>query len=302
MQLSKAVKLFLEDQRETTRQSYKYPLRYLVAWMGEARLVETIKPEHLLEYHHESLRPRGYAPATERKHLKTIKTLFNWLVNLDLIVKSPARVLKVKRLPLYIERDKAMTDEELGLLLDYTRWKFRDHALILFLADTGGRIGGAAGLKVGELDLENHRARVTEKGDKTRPVHFGPLCAAAIARWLLVRPVKSGLYVFSTTAAPMKADNISLMIRRACARVGIRTLSGHSLRHRKGHQFADQKTPITLAATYLGHTDPMVTAHHYYPADWESARSEGAKLVATQDLRPRELPAIIDLNERRKAT
>lgn len=301
MDLKKAISLFQNNQRETTRQSYKYPLQYLMLYIGEARPVESIKPEHLIEYHHESLKPRNLAVATERKHLKTIKTLFNWLVQLDVIVKSPARILKVKRLPMYIERDKAMTDEELAALLDYTRYKPRDYALILFLADTGCRIGGAAGLKISDVDLVNRRGKVTEKGDKTRPVRFGPMCAAAIAKWLLARPHGAGPYVFSRTADPIKADNISQMIRRTCVKVGIRVLSGHSLRHRKGHQFADQGTAITLAARYLGHSDPMVTAMHYYPADWESAEREGDKTLTAFDLQPREIKPIINLDEHRKA-
>lgn len=300
MNLKKAVDLFQGNQRDTTRQSYKYPLQYLMDYFGPDRPVETIKPEHLIEYHQSSLKPRRFAPATERKHLKTIKTLFNWLVDLDVVEKSPARILKIKRLPLYVSRDKAITDEEFALLLDYVRWKHRDYALLLFLADTGCRIGGAAGLRVADLDLPNHRARVTEKGDKTRWVRFGPMCSVALSRWLLLRPRK-GPYIFSSTTAPLKADSISLMIRRACVKVGIRVLSGHSFRHRKGHLLADQKTPITLAATILGHSDPMITAHHYYPSDMESAWAESDKTMTTPDLKPRDLPPILHLKEHRKA-
>lgn len=301
MELKEAIDLFLESQKETTRQSYKYPLQYLEKWIGGAKDIEDIRPSMLLEYLNRSLQKRGFAPATERKHIKTIKTLFNWLVNIDELEKSPARALKVKRLPMYISRDKAITDDEYALLLDYTRWKPRDHALILFLADTGCRIGGAAGLKVSDLDLPNRRGFVTEKGDKRRPVRYGPRCAAALAAWLLRRPRTAGPYVFSRTANAIKADNISLMIRRTCVKVGIRVLSGHAFRHRKGHQFADQKTPITLAARFLGHSDPNVTANHYYPSDWESAEREGDKTMTPPDLYPREQKPVIRLDDRRKA-
>lgn len=301
MELKEAVNLFLDDQRETTRESYIYPLRYLVEWMGGAREIGDIRPSMLLEYVHKSLQKRKYAPATERKHVKTIKTLFNFLVKIDELDKSPARALKIKRLPMYISRDKAITDDEYALLLDYTRWKPRDHALILFLADTGCRIGGAAGLKVSDLDLVNRRGVVTEKGDKTRPVRYGPRCAAALGAWLLRRPRSAGPYVFSSTADPIKADNISQIVRRLCAKVGIRVLSGHAFRHRKGHQLADQKTPITLAARFLGHSDPNVTAMHYYPADWESAEREGDKTMTPSDLYPRETKPVIKLDDHRKA-
>lgn len=301
MELKEAINLFLDDQRETTRESYIYPLRYLVEWMGESREIGDIRPSMLLEYVHKSLQKRKFAPATERKHVKTIKTLFNFLVKIDELDKSPARALKIKRLPMYISRDKAITDDELALLLAYTRWKPRDHALILFLADTGCRIGGASGLKVSDLDLPNRRGVVTEKGDKTRPIRYGPRCAAALATWLLRRPRSAGPYVFSRGADPIKADNISLIVRRLCKGAGIRVLSGHAFRHRKGHQLADQKTPITLAARFLGHSDPNVTAMHYYPADWDSAEREADKTMTPSDLYPREQKPVIKLDDHRKA-
>jgi hypothetical protein len=65
---------------------------------------------------------------------------------------------------------------------------------------------------------------------------------------------------------------------------------------------ADQKTPITLAARFLGHSDPMVTANHYYPADWESAEKEGDKTMTPSDLQMRDLPPIITLKDQRRAT
>jgi integrase len=305
VELKKAVNLFLNNQRETTRQSYKYPLKYFVAWMGESRLVESIRPEHLVEYDQMSLKPRDYAPATERKHIKTLKTLFNWLIDLDVIDKSPARVLKAKRLPMYIERDKAMTDEELALLLDHAinhprktlLYRNRDYALILFLADTGCRIGGAAGLKVSEIDFESRRASVVEKGDKRRKVKFGPLCAVALARYVLMRPRAAGAYVFSTGKGPIKADNISLMLRRMCRQLGLRVLSGHSLRHRKGHQLADSRVAPSIAATALGHADPVTTLMNYYPADWASAEAELDKLATPPDLLPTEPKTVISLQE-----
>jgi site-specific recombinase XerD len=301
VELKEAVDLFLDSQSETTRESYKYPLLYFQEWIGPSREIETIKPSMLLEYQNQSLKKRKYADATRVKHVKTIKTLFNWLVKLDELEKSPARVLKTKRLPMYISRDKAITDNEYAALLDYTRWKLRDHALLLFLADTGCRISGAAGLRVRDLDIAKRRGSVTEKGEKTRPVRFGERCAAALARWLLTAKRRPDDSVFGRTAQPMKADNISLMIRRACKAVGIRVVSGHAFRHRKGHQLADQKTPITLAARILGHSDPMITAAHYYPADWESAEKEADKTMTAADLHYQEPKPIIHLNDHQRA-
>jgi len=49
---------------------------------------------------------------------------------------------------------------------------YRDRALLAFLADTGCRLGGLAGLQIEHVNLIERCARVTEKGQKTRTVVF----------------------------------------------------------------------------------------------------------------------------------
>jgi integrase len=290
VELKKAIELFLSEQRTTTGESYRTVLKRLCNFLGPARPAEMIRPADLVEYMKyldtRLINGKPYAPATLLKHVKTLKVFFNRLVALEIIERSPARVLKQKKLPVYISRDKAMSDEELALLLEVVKYKERDYALLLFLADTGCRISGAAGLTIGDLELEDRRAWVTEKGEKRRQVAYGYRCAMAMIKWLLRRPKTAGEHVFSRTKTPLKAPNISQMIRRACQKIGIRVLSGHSLRHRKGHQLADQRTAPSIAATALGHSDPTITLRHYYPADWETAERELQKLVATEELRP----------------
>lgn len=301
MIVSKAIDLFLSEQRTTTRESYKPVFKRFKTFFGPQHPVETFTPVEMLGYmtYLEALRVKGkpYAAATLLKHVKTLKVFFNRLVALEVIEKSPARVLKQKKLPVYVKRDKAMSDEELARLLDYVKYKERDYALLLFLADTGCRISGASGLTIDDLQLEQREAWVTEKGEKRRLVKYGDLCAMAIIKWLLKRPRSAGQYVFSRARTPFLADNISQMIRRTCKKIGIRTLSGHSLRHRKGHQLADQKVAPSIAATALGHSDPTITLRHYYPADWESAARELEKLATTESLRPTLSKDPIDLRD-----
>ncbi len=277
MNLTHAIQVFLGQYKPSTRRALEYPLLSMAEYVGPARPVDSIKPEHLIEYA-AALEERPYAPVTVRKHIKSIKTFFNWLVKIDALIKSPAVVIKAKRLQAYVSRDKAMTDGELERILSYVKWKPRDHALLLFLADTGCRAGGAAGLKDGDLDLEHCSAVVTEKGEKTRPVAYGVDCARAIRVWLLKRP-REARYVFSRSVKPMTAAAVSQIVRRACKKVGVRSLGAHSLRHRKGHQLADAKVAVSTAATALGHSDVLTTLHYYYPRDWASAEKELRKLA-----------------------
>jgi len=283
MLLKQAIDLFLGEHKATTRKTYAASLTIMQGYIGPARPLADIQPAHLIEFFQKVIYSKDYAPATIQKHTKTIKTFFNWCVRVDLLVKSPALPIRGRKLPRNISRDKAMSDAELAAIIEAVRWdKPRDFALILFLADTGCRRGGAAGLTLKDLDFHKLRATVTEKGEKSRLVAFSPLCALAIQRWLANRQAHytiRGVHVFSTDGSPMKPENVSLIIRRAAHAAGVRVLSSHSLRHRKGHQLADSRIAPSIAATVLGHSDVTITLQHYYPADWESAEQAMRELL-----------------------
>lgn len=278
MDLKTALNIFLTPLKATTATSYRLVLDPFMNYIGPARPLVDIGPQHIAEYI-SVIQKRDYAIATRAKHAKTVKTFFNWCVKQGFLEQSPARIWTMPRVPRNITRDKAMTDDELEAILQYLRWKPRHYAVALFLADTGCRISGAASLTIDRLDLDHLRATVIEKGDKERPVIYGEETAEAIRTWLRESPRVKGNFVFSPKGQQINADSISQMLRRACQKVGVRTLSGHSLRHRKGHQLADAHVAPTIAATVLGHSDPGITLKHYYPGDWETAETEMRKLA-----------------------
>lgn len=284
MELGKAIELFLGDYKASTYNAYKPDLHKLRDWIGPARQVSDITPPMLVEYFQKSLGKKGYAVATVQKAAKTIKTFFNWCVRLDLIARSPAYAVRARKPSRRISREKAMNEDELEELLNFLRYKTnpRDFALVLFLADTGCRRGGAAGLRLKDIQWDKLLASVTEKGEQSRTVAFSEQCSKAMLRWITYRSehfTVRGVYVFSQEGQPMNAEQISQNIRRACKKAGIRSLSAHSLRHRKGHQFADHRIAPSLAATYLGHANVLTTLEHYYPTDWESAERAGRELM-----------------------
>lgn len=272
MNLQESIDLFLGEYRPTTRRSYRYPLIDMRNHLGPARPLTDVAPVDLVRYM-QNVRNREsvQSPSTINKYIKTIRRFFNWAVDLKLLESSPASALKREKTPRLIDRDKAMTDEELDRLLDWAKWFPRKHALVLFLADTGCRAGGAAGVKVSALDVDNATAEVIEKGDKKRPVFYGHACARALRTWLIRRDGAAGEYVFSHHGEPISAAAVSQIIRRMCLACGIRSLGSHSFRHRKGYQLADKRIAVSIAATALGHEAVETTLNHYYPRDFERA-------------------------------
>lgn len=282
MKLGNALHLFLNEyQNPNTRRIYNQCLEPLVAVLGADTPLADIKPIQLIGYRQELLK-RPVSTAYKNKHLKSTKTFFNWCVKVELIEKSPAAGLSVKEGKQSIPKDRAMHDDELERILAYVQWKPRDHALISFLADTGCRAGGAAGLRVEDLNFDQMSAEVVEKGSKRRHVWYGPRTASAIKLWLKKRGHVSG-YVFSADGHQLVSAVISQIVRRACKAVGVRSLGSHSLRHRKGHQMADAGVAITTAAQVLGHESVTITMKHYYPHDLERAAKAALELALPSD-------------------
>lgn len=273
MHLSKAVDLFLAEHIASTRRTYMYTLYELRDFIGPARPLDKIGPEHLLEYA-ASLRDRPTlkSAASFNKHIKTARTFFNWCIRVRLLTESPAAGLRLRPTPAEVNRAKAMPDDTYTSLVRYcaaleiTRPDHRPLALVLFLGDSGGRIGGAAGLRWADVDLSARCAVVVEKGKPPRRVYFGPDCAAALKRWRLHQRQSSDLFVFSATGGPIKAAHLGQYFRRLCQAAGIGSWGPHSLRHRKGYQLTDARISPAIAAQVLGDS-VEVFLKHYTPKD-----------------------------------
>jgi integrase len=270
--LHTCITLFLSEYKPTTRKSYYTPLNRLARFVGPDRPLDQVMPQHVLEFL-AHVRTLDLTVRTYNKYVQTIKTFFNWTVNHQFLPSSPAGAVH-RRQYRKSRRDKALPDDLYEQLLDYVRHYPRNLALILFLGDTGCRIGGAASLQWEHVEFDEHRAIVTEKGDKTRPTFFGGECAQALRKWHLMQNRKPGAnYVFSRTGQAIKSGHLGHHFRRLCIGAGIGSWGPHSLRHRKGHQLADHKIAPSIAAQALGHESVQVTLEYYYPEDFERVQA-----------------------------
>lgn len=295
MNLQEAVSVWLSQQIDTTRQSYWYPMRDHINLVGAELPLSAVTPVHISAYS-DVIRKRDYTPRTLEKHFKTVKTFWNWLEKMGFLEKgepNPAKILRLPKVPQNIGREKAMPDEDLIIFMDYLRRQthathpeeyaiaLRNHALFRFLADTGARAGGAAGLLLEDVHLKELYAFVTEKGNKRRRVAYSEECAKALGYWIMRRPHANGdQHVFLSlhySVGPVTANYIGQVMRRICKEIErdlgyvIKNKNPHSLRHRLGHKLFDARVAPSLVAAALGHEDVETAIKHYAPFDWESA-------------------------------
>lgn len=267
--LEDAIRTYLQiDRRDLTNKQYGYVLRAMCGAIGPKNAVSSITYEILLGYQ-SRLRQR-LAPSTVAAHTSVIKSFFAWAVNRGYTAASPAADLVRRRISSHESR--AIAVAELNRIVEYTRvTSARNYALLLFLADTGCRVGGLLSLTRLNLHLDEGFAFLLEKGGVWHRALFGEVTGLAMQRWLEQRPQCDHDYVWTGKGPkhePLKRGAITYLLHKLSRETGAsREWGPHSIRHAVGHAWAKAGQPPTVTARKLGHSSVATTMQHYYPQD-----------------------------------
>lgn len=225
----------------------------------------------------------GLSPATISGRIQSAKALFDWCVRREYLEKSPASHLRRPKVSNRCDSSKVMVVEDLARLVAVAeRWaedgEPRDLALLLFLVETGCRVGEAASLRVGWLDLEAGDGIVVGKTGE-RPVDFTAATAMAMRAWLLVRPAVDHDCVWvGRYGKGLSASGIYGVLRRLAKEAGVKgKFNPHSIRHLVGQSWTDEVS-LELARQKLGHSTVLTTAMFYSHQDRARVKAATQKL------------------------
>ncbi len=136
---------------------------------------------------------RPQKPATIRRKLASLRSLFRYLSREHRIAGDPARLLRLPKMPKTLpdvpntEVTNALIDgssrEDLG-----RPFPARDRLLLELLYGCGLRISEAVGLNLEDFDRTERWIRVRGKGRKERQTPYGSKAAAALDAYLDARP------------------------------------------------------------------------------------------------------------------
>jgi integrase/recombinase XerD len=288
MTLKEAIDIWLSQFIATTRESYARPITYMMNLVGGDLKLEDITPSDMVRYSRYIMERDDYAIKTKEKHIKTTKTFFNWCVKMEFLDKAPSRVLKTPKVDRHISRDKAMSDDDLNMLLKYTQNNPMVNAILYLVAESGMRRGAVVKMRYHKdrlfLNATQPYAITTEKGGKEVSVRIGAGAKLALQRWLVRRSPTTHDYIFITaTKKPLTADYLDQMIRRIALKIEKDTgytferWNLHSLRHRLAHKELDEGTPVSLVATLLNHESELTTIGSYAQKDHETAWNKAGR-------------------------
>lgn len=288
MLLSEAIEALLlstlaDGRSDRTLKFYRDELAHLFVFLGDVP-VEGVTVDHLRRYIADQMGERTlYAGRSTRKpqrgklspftiqtRVRAVKRLFNWLEQEGHINVNPARRIKTPHPKRQEPKGISWADflalvatTEAGGLDD-----LRDKAIAMFLLDTGVRVGGLCGLRVGDLDIDAGLAVVTEKGDKSRYAMFTEPTGEALRDWLKVRPGDRGPWVFvglhPKSIGALTPNGVAQMLRRRARRAGCKgPTNPHAFRHGFARYYILHGGDLGTLADILGHSDVGVTKAYY---------------------------------------
>lgn len=273
-----------QDLSPVTARGYLHDLGRFRGWLeGEAgakpRDLRRVTTVELVNYRQNLLRTERLQAATINRKLQAIKKLFGWALDKGLVKGNVAREVRFVQVA---ERPcpKGLNEPEVHALLraaGQTRHGLakRNYALIELLLETGLRVGEAADLHIGDVDLHDRSGvvRVREgKGRKQRQVPLNSTARRALKLYLKGRePLQQEDHLFLSERGgqPLSLRTIQATVSDLARRAKITrfTVSAHSLRHSFARRFL-RRHPGKLVelAALLGHESLDTTAVYTRPS------------------------------------
>jgi len=162
----------------------------------------------------------------------------------------------------------------------------RDHALMLFLYNSGARAHEAAQMLISELDPVGRSVKVRGKGGKERQCPLWPSTVDEL-KPLIVNRSPSGNLFLNRSGHPITRFGIYALVERYVRRIqdqmpslGTKRVSPHSIRHSTATHLLRAGVDINTIRAWLGHVS-LDTTNIYAEIDLEMKAKALAKCEVT---------------------
>lgn len=289
-----------------TVRAYRDTVRLLLSFMADARqctvadlTLNDLHVDRVLAFlgHLES--KRANKAVTRNCRLTAIRGFFRHLIRHD-----PTRADQYHRV-LSLPSKKAkhaiaayLEPEEVRLILGQpdrrTRLGWRDHALLLFLYNTGARVSEALALCPEDVSLARPaQVRLHGKGRKDRWCPLWQNTADALRRLYTLGPAQSGQRLFrNARGEPLTRDGVAYILRkhagmaaREAPALQRRRITPHVLRHSCAVALLQAGVDVTVIRDYLGHAS-IATTSRYITTNLQMKREALEAFWATAGISP----------------
>ncbi len=227
IETAEAFLLHCEKERHlstNTLAAYRQDLAEFTGRLGSAEIA-AVSGRDLVDFAAWLSGPRGLAPATVKRRLACLRSMFAWLVRKSAVPANPFASVEIRvRIPDRLPRCLPSADMA-RLAKAAQKAPDRIGLAVLLLFSTGARVSELAAVRVSDVDVGQGTIRLFGKGDRERLVFVpnalvsGLLEARVAARTKAGKPEENLLT--AADGRPMSAASIRRGVRRLSREAGL---------------------------------------------------------------------------------
>jgi len=284
-------KKYLQDNdfSDLTVRGYPSDLNLFAQWFeqtnGENMKLERITPTDIKEYRQRLFTVENRAANTVNRKLASLSALMQWALNSGKIPSDPTQkiklVRKVESAPKWLDKREQFAlsraierDLQLAKLRYPKRWvtRRRDASLVLFLLNTGLRLGEAVSLRSEDVQLSERKGNVlvrNGKGNKQRSIPLNNEARQALRDWFEVRPDSQYIWtvVEGDIGSSLSGRTVQRLICRYAQDASLDDLTPHVLRHSFAKNLVNAGVGLEKVAALLGHGNLNTTRVYVAPSE-----------------------------------
>lgn len=214
----------------------------------------------------------GLAPSSVARAVSALRGLFRFLMLDGHIKKHPTEDLDTPQQFAYLP--KFLTEDEINQLFSApdisTEEGIRDRALLEVMYAAGLRVSELVTLKQADVDIHAGLVICHGKGSKERRVPIGKSAIHWLQQYTSVRAGYGSLtspYMFVNRGKAITRQFAWAMIKRHAAKVGIKDISPHTLRHSFATHLIQNGADSRSVQALLGHSDISTTQIYTHITD-----------------------------------
>jgi len=263
-----------------TIRAYRDALRLFLIFLAEARgrrvdrlRLSDLRVEEVVSFLSHLESQRGNTARTRNCRLTALRSFFAHLLRNDPANAGQyARVLSLPAKKFHVPAAIYLEPEDVRVVLRMpdrrTRLGLRDHALLLFMYNTGARVAETLAVRPDDLELKRPRqVRLHGKGKKIRSCPLWKDTAAALRRLIDEQPPPAGGTIFrNARGGQLTRDGVAYILEKHVRRASSerrtlrrRRITPHVLRHSCAVALLQAGVDLTVIRDYLGHADVATT-------------------------------------------
>lgn len=275
MDITQAIPSFLRhcaDERRlspNTVAAYRQDLAEFLRFTGRID-VRTVAGERLIAFVEHLGGVRRLAPATVRRRVACLRSMFGWLVRRDAVAADPFATVRVRvRLPEKLPRCLG-TGEMAQLAEAAEAGGGTERLATLLMFATGVRVGELVAVRLADVDPEAGSIRIVGKGSRERVVFVtnGSVLRMLADHVRMRRRAAGDRLLVRSDGRPVGTAAVRCWLRRLAARAGLaRRITPHMLRHTAATALIEAGVDIRFVQRLLGHRSIATTQIYTHVSD-----------------------------------